>query len=439
MLHRVLQRANLLQYYDAFISQGGDDVNQLCEAGEDEFLEIMALVGMASKPLHVRRLQKALLEWILHPNMFVKPLPDRRVVPSVLPSRGSIYAALQQESAAAVTASHGSNPRSVNGNGVEPLATDGLGGRNFQSVRRDVAVAQHNPATPNSDEFSDPDASFDSSMKGQSASPSSFSSTASQLTDEQIAAIAMAASDMAKTLPQYAPKPLNMKKPIDKEIQEAMVLLEDNPNRLDLLRKYSAIYARFDSKRKLDKHMNFHEICINEAAAQLCRYRPSLLTRREDLFNLARQVVKDSCFQYPKAVFSGLPQGQGQGLEPPTKLPRTKSPIPSSTATRPKVPPTSSLVLTVDDDQEAASGIMPPSAFAHPTESKDTSLVDEGIRIARVYGLGPEFEEELQELKKEVTQGSGSNVGAEDDSVSEEQAEWQREVENDSINMSSST
>ena len=46
---------------------GGDDVQQLCEAGEEEFLEIMALVGMASKPLHVRRLQKALQEWALNP------------------------------------------------------------------------------------------------------------------------------------------------------------------------------------------------------------------------------------------------------------------------------------------------------------------------------------------------------------------------------------
>ena len=46
---------------------GGDDVQQLCEAGEDEFLEIMALVGMASKPLHVRRLQKALQEFVQNP------------------------------------------------------------------------------------------------------------------------------------------------------------------------------------------------------------------------------------------------------------------------------------------------------------------------------------------------------------------------------------
>jgi hypothetical protein len=49
---------------------GGDDVQQLCDAGEEEFLEIMALVGMASKPLHVRRLQKALQEWVSNPGKY---------------------------------------------------------------------------------------------------------------------------------------------------------------------------------------------------------------------------------------------------------------------------------------------------------------------------------------------------------------------------------
>lgn len=66
-LFRVLQRANLLNYFDVMIELGGDDVQQLCEAGEEEFLEIMALVGMAQKPLHVRRLQKALQEFMTQP------------------------------------------------------------------------------------------------------------------------------------------------------------------------------------------------------------------------------------------------------------------------------------------------------------------------------------------------------------------------------------
>lgn len=57
-----------------FFTTGGDDVQQLCDAGEDEFLEIMALVGMATKPLHVRRFQKALAEWVNNPAAFQVPL-----------------------------------------------------------------------------------------------------------------------------------------------------------------------------------------------------------------------------------------------------------------------------------------------------------------------------------------------------------------------------
>lgn len=62
-LSSLLESANLLDYYDRFLQQGGDDINQLCEATEDEFKEITNLVGMQTKPLHIRRLQKALVEW----------------------------------------------------------------------------------------------------------------------------------------------------------------------------------------------------------------------------------------------------------------------------------------------------------------------------------------------------------------------------------------
>jgi hypothetical protein len=61
-LYKLLEKANLVQYYTAFTEQGGDDLNQLCEADDDEFKEIVELVGMASKPLHVKRLRKALDE-----------------------------------------------------------------------------------------------------------------------------------------------------------------------------------------------------------------------------------------------------------------------------------------------------------------------------------------------------------------------------------------
>lgn len=59
-LQAVLFKAKLTQYYETFISQGGDDIDQIMQCDEQEFLEIMSLVGMASKPLHVRRLQRTL-------------------------------------------------------------------------------------------------------------------------------------------------------------------------------------------------------------------------------------------------------------------------------------------------------------------------------------------------------------------------------------------
>lgn len=69
-----------------------------------------------------------------------------------------------------------------------------------------------------------------------------------------------------------------------------MNLSPTHPSRLAEFRKYSAIYGRFDAKRKPDKALTFHEVLVNEAAAQICLLQPALLTRRDELFPLARKV-----------------------------------------------------------------------------------------------------------------------------------------------------
>lgn len=69
-----------------------------------------------------------------------------------------------------------------------------------------------------------------------------------------------------------------------------MSLPVEHPRRLLEFRRFSAIYGRFDTKRKPDKALTFHEALVNEAAAQLCLIRPELLTRRDELFPLARKV-----------------------------------------------------------------------------------------------------------------------------------------------------
>jgi hypothetical protein len=42
---------------------GGDDLKQLAEAENDDFQEIITLVGMVSKPLHIKRFKKALADY----------------------------------------------------------------------------------------------------------------------------------------------------------------------------------------------------------------------------------------------------------------------------------------------------------------------------------------------------------------------------------------
>ncbi|GIY26847.1 NGFI-A-binding protein homolog [Caerostris darwini] len=101
-------------------------------------------------------------------------------------------------------------------------------------------------------------------------------------------------------LMQIDPKLPHSKKRMSQELEYVMNMPEDDPRRMDEIRKYAAIYGRFDCKRKAEKPLTLHEVSVNEAAAQICKHIPALLTRRDELFPLARQVVRDSGYQYSK-------------------------------------------------------------------------------------------------------------------------------------------
>ena len=98
---------------------------------------------------------------------------------------------------------------------------------------------------------------------------------------------------------------------------------EEPSKKMDEIRKFSAIYGRFDCKRKPEKPLTLHEVSfhfltpcvivyfkksavykccfqvsVNEAAAQICRLAPAMLTRRDELFPLARQVPDPIMFLF---------------------------------------------------------------------------------------------------------------------------------------------
>ncbi|XP_038115160.1 LOW QUALITY PROTEIN: NGFI-A-binding protein homolog [Culex quinquefasciatus] len=285
-LYRVLQRASLLSYFDTLLAMGGDDLEQFTSSSQ-EFMEIVDLVGMQSKPLHVRRLQKALQEWIANPSAFQTPLASMDTPcrysysPGPVPLVSNVTASYPPAAAAAATpyaptSSFVGNPSSSTNLQPSPIGHQASG---MSSVINSNVVSPIGSTTTNSLQLT----------------PS--------LTEEQIAKITAKSFQLAQTIPQQLePRQQNVKKRTTRDLEQVMAMNESDPRRMDEIRKYSAIYGRFDCKRRPEKPLTLHEVCVNEAAAQICKYVPALLTRRDELFPLARLVVKECGFGHSASI-----------------------------------------------------------------------------------------------------------------------------------------
>ncbi|KAJ8035699.1 NGFI-A-binding protein 1 [Holothuria leucospilota] len=264
-LYRALERANLLQYYDNFISQGGDDLQQLCEAEEGEFFEIMELVGMSSKPLHVRRLQKVLQEFIADPGQFQAAQASPISEPSKAPQVATNYS---------VNVPNSSIGSSSPGNdGLNPAAN-----KTFASL---AGLSQYSRMTfsPKFSQAKNP------VVNGENAT----------LSEEHVINVRNAALAIFQEMDMQA---FPLPKKIPQEMVHILEMAGDHPQREEEIRKWAPIYGRFDSKRKSEKPLSLHEVTVNEAACQLCLLEPNLLFMRDRLFPLARQVVRESGYQY---------------------------------------------------------------------------------------------------------------------------------------------
>lgn len=259
-LYRILQRANLLYYYEAFIQQGGDDVQQLCEAGEEEFLEIMALVGMASKPLHVRRLQKALRDWVTNPALFNQPLAS-------LPVCSIPVYKLPEGSPTPLLATGGSQerPASVKSRGVDAKPEKVSAGSPLQPGGSDAAAANRFWSGHSNDSEHSPSPS----ELGSPSSPPPARDTLEALDAAAVQSVLECVERMAPTLAARADagdarEQLRANKKLCKMIGHIFEMGEGEPRREEEIRKYSAIYGRFDSKRRDGKHLTLHEVSEDE-------------------------------------------------------------------------------------------------------------------------------------------------------------------------------
>ncbi|CAF0790999.1 unnamed protein product [Rotaria sordida] len=251
-LFKFLEQANLLQYYSAFIEQGGDDLKQLAEAQNDDFQEIITLVGMISKPLHVKRFKKALADYRQSMNNINIEYTFVNNSYSTIPLRR--------------------------------LSTD----ETF-SDRNIFSSLIHSTSTNNSPKLVN---QISSNWCLNKIDHSKNNNTHQLLDDNQRKMIADEAERLANLLPVTTIKKLNGRNNISKDLFTTMNLPRDFEDRWQRIRKYSAIYNRFDSKTP-NQVLSLHEILINEAAAAICFHRPEFLTRRHELLHLARRVLQN--------------------------------------------------------------------------------------------------------------------------------------------------
>ncbi|KAB5513023.1 hypothetical protein PHYPO_G00250080, partial [Pangasianodon hypophthalmus] len=247
-LYRILQRANLLCYYDAFIQQGGDGV----AAAVARPLRMSSwrswLVGMASKPLHAIPVYK---------------LPDGPVLPVKVPKTDP--------------------PKTEAGSGSSSATASPQQSSNEPRFWVDRSIS---PA-----EFGSP-------------SPPLPRDTLEALDIAAVQAVSECVDRMARALPKSDPaelrEQLKANKKLAKMIGHIFDMSDDDPRREEEIRKYSAIYGRFDSKRKDGKHLTLHELTVNEAAAQLlCMKEVALLTRGDEVIRTSlRQVSREVTYKY---------------------------------------------------------------------------------------------------------------------------------------------
>ncbi|CAK6955755.1 NGFI-A-binding protein 2 isoform X1 [Scomber scombrus] len=432
-LYRVLQRANLLAYYETFIQQGGDDVQQLCEAAEEEFLEIMALVGMATKPLHVRRLQKALRDWAANPALFSQPvsnvplggIPLFKVDgtgtsgPRKSVSNGQPGSPCEKEDRACLTPMHSGSPRSPCSQ-ASPQPPD-------THYREKLSPMDPHWLSPDSDgnctlasasgiEEEPPSPPLLSTCPpGPSTSPSSSASFApaalsawpgGQLDGETARAVVETVDRLLRTLPRSDPAEvkslLRLNKKMAKTVGHIFKMGSQDVNKEEEIRKYSLIYGRFDSKRREGKQLTHHELIINEAAAQFCMRDNALLLRRVELFSLARQVARKCAYT---STLKHARSNADENSVLSQKRARHEVIVPESVSSLLGVEGSEALTQRADDDSLSAESLdsvshdigsqcnqspspRPPTDTSNPANWSrhliQQTLMDEGLRLARM-------------------------------------------------------
>ncbi|KAF7262198.1 hypothetical protein EG68_00546 [Paragonimus skrjabini miyazakii] len=408
----LLQRANLSQYFKSFIDHGGDDARQLVELLKDpnDFMDLVKLVGMDKKPLHVRRLRKVLQDFpnlsdrepsgsvtcetnessvseqVTNPMLFNVPVnaalplfsPLTRdlstsimvnTIPNTVTQPGLLWSAIspilqRMQANSLIQLLHESHSHTSSNWNTSAIS---CGDNRLQSdVQLQIPCDNSFPAS--SVPFSSPTSGIRSpipahkslskqnGVDSESCGTSDVRSKAShhgtptrpvlvrasspmenanvksptrtklkiepavrirspiseiqvkhhvaESSDQRLTvrpSASLMKADLSKLLaafsavvphlPTFPFRTLNLRNSSENELQELLRLPPNDPRRLEGLRRHSAIFGRFDAPKRLTRPLRHFELCINKLTHWLVRHNAELVTQREHLFHIARQIV----------------------------------------------------------------------------------------------------------------------------------------------------
>ncbi|MEE6471660.1 hypothetical protein FKM82_009333 [Ascaphus truei] len=215
----------------------------------------MSLVGMATKPLHVRRLQKALRDWATNPGLFNQPTLGSAPVSSSIP--------LFKISETVGRAGRHSNghPNSSEGQGKGP-GNFGPQEQREQSGKRSPLLMDRRPWTaqvsPEPDEGDDEDVDEEEDGRGEHYAPPGES-----LEAEMVQVVSESVERLMKGLPQgdtgEAHSLLKLNKKLGRSLGHIFHMSDGDRRKEQEIRRHSAIYGRSESKRREGKRLTLHE------------------------------------------------------------------------------------------------------------------------------------------------------------------------------------
>lgn len=234
-IEEVLQKANLTQYKPSLLELGADDLEQLASLPEQDFQNLLEMVGMAKKPFHVMR--------------FVKAIGRSQNVSDKLICQTSSNSATHTVT---VYATQLEEPSSVS-NPVQPT-----------SPTQSNYLLKNIPPSAQQTHFVD---MLNISLPGSQKKPL-------LATREQLQSLV---DDSIPLQKQLGPSPISPE--------------TWDEGRREIFRSASQL---FPSSSPLTEE----EEMINEAAFQLCLWDPTLLVRQKDLYILSKKLVRQFSLNY---------------------------------------------------------------------------------------------------------------------------------------------